>query len=62
MTRIETARVNEVIGLQIASIKEAAGRLSADSDLQELEAGISALETTIAELKYSLSGIPFKHS
>lgn len=61
MTRIETARVNEVIGFNIVAIKEAANKLNVNSDLQELEADLSALEKTIAEFRDSLAGLPFKH-
>ncbi|HEY5513344.1 MAG TPA: hypothetical protein VIK40_06855 [Geomonas sp.] len=60
MTHIETARVNEVIGLQIGIIQEAARKLNMGSELQELEADIAALEKTIADLKDSLAGISHK--
>ena len=61
MTRLETARVNEVIGSRIVAIREAANKLNVDSDLQELEADLSSLEQTIAEFRDSLAGIPYKH-
>lgn len=60
MTRIETARVNEVVGLSIGVVQEAARKLSAGGDLQELEADIAALEKTIADLKDSLAALPYK--
>lgn len=62
MTRIETARVNEVIGLQIGVIQEAAHKLSAGSELEVLETDISSLENAVAELKSSLAALPYKHS
>jgi polyhydroxyalkanoate synthesis regulator phasin len=61
MTRIETSRVNEVIGLHIGTVQEAAHKLNAGSDLQELKSEISDLEKTIAELKESLASLPYKH-
>jgi hypothetical protein len=61
MTHIETARLNEVIGLQIGTIQEAAHKLNADSDLEDLEATITQLEVAIADLKASLAGTPHRH-
>ena len=60
MTRIETARVNEVIGLQIGVIREAAAKLDSAGEIEALEADISALEKTIADLKDSLAALPYK--
>lgn len=62
MTRIETARVREVIGFNVVAIKEAAARLDVNSDLQELESDLVALEKAISELKESLAGLPYQHS
>jgi uncharacterized protein YceH (UPF0502 family) len=62
VTRIETSRVKEVLGMTVTSVKEAASRLSADSDLQELEKEVADLEKAVADLKGSLAGLPFKHS
>lgn len=61
MTHIETARINEVIGLQIGIIREEAEKLNANSDLQVIEADIAALEKAIAELKDTVAAIPHKH-
>ena len=60
MTHIETARVNEVIALQIGTIQEAAHKLQARGDLEGMETDISALEKAIADLKESLAGLPYK--
>ena len=60
MTRIETSRVNEVIGLQIGTIQEAASRLKESGEIEALEADISALEKTIADLKDTLAALPYK--
>jgi cell division protein FtsL len=61
MTHVETARINELVGLQIGAVQEEAQLLDVNSDLQELEAGISALEKRIAELKATLEAIPHDH-
>ena len=62
MTRIETARVKEVIGSSITLVKEAASKLNPDSELQEMEAELDELEKAVADLKGNLAGLPFKHS
>ena len=46
MTHIETSRVNEMLGLQIGAIREAAGRLQGD-DLEHLETILDELEKAI---------------
>lgn len=61
MTHIETDRYNEVIGLQIGTVREIAHRLSEDCDLEELEAIIAELEESIAGLKESLAAVPHSH-
>ena len=61
MTHMETARINELVGLQIGAIQEEAQKLNVDSDLQELEANIAALEKRITALKVSLEAIPHDH-
>ena len=61
MTHIETSRVNEVIGLHIGTIQEAAHKLSASSDLEQLEVDIAALEKTITDLKDSMAALPYTH-
>lgn len=60
MTHIETARFNEVIGLQIGAIKETAHKLNENYDLEELEAIIAVLDGEISALKGSLAAIPHK--
>lgn len=62
MTRIETARVKEVIGFKVMAIKEAAAKFDANLDLLELEADLAVLERSIADLKDTLAGLPYKHS
>jgi len=62
MTHLETARVNEVIGLKIGMVQEAAHKLSETGEIEQLEADISTLEKNIADLKESLAAIPYKRS
>lgn len=62
MTRIETARVKEVLELNISAVQEAAERLNAAAELQELETEVADLEKAVAELRSSVAGLPFKHS
>ena len=62
MTRIETARVKEVLGMHVSLVKEAAERLSAESDLEDLAANLAELENAVSNLRGSLTGLPFKHS
>ena len=61
MTHIETARFNEVIGLQIGAIRQITQKLSENSTLEELEAIVAELEGTVADLKESLSAVPHRH-
>jgi len=60
MTRIETSRVNEVIGINIGIVQEAARKLDAGLELEKLEERIAELEGTIADLKTSLAALPYK--
>lgn len=62
MTRIETTRVREVLGMNITEVKRAAETLNSDSDLQELERHLTELEKAVAQLRSSVGGLPFKHS
>ena len=58
MTHFETARINEVIGIQIGMVQEEAQKLKANSDLQVIEAAVAELEKAIADLKGTLAAIP----
>lgn len=60
MAHIETARVNEVIGLQIGAVQEFAEALNVDCALEELEATLGSLETAVADLKSTLKAIPHR--
>lgn len=62
MTHFETARYNEVIGLQIGAIQEVVHKLSENSDLEELEEIIAELEGAIDDLRRSLAAMPHGHS
>jgi hypothetical protein len=57
MTHIETARVNEMLGLQIGVIRDAAGKLNSD-DLETLETDIKALEKELRKLREMMAGLP----
>ena len=61
MTHIETARFNEVIGLQISAIQEIVHKLNENSELEELEAIVAKMEGMIADLKATLAAFPHKH-
>ena len=57
MTHLETARVNEILGLQIAVIRDAAGKLNG-ADLEQLAKDIGELENTIKKLREMMEGLP----
>lgn len=59
MTHIETARVNEMLALQIGVIRDAAGKLNGD-DLEALETDIGVLEKEIRKLREMLAGLPHR--
>ncbi len=61
MTHIETARVNEVLGLQIGVVREFIGRLDS-RDLEQLEKDVSELEGAVRELRELISSLPHRHS
>ncbi|HEY3309055.1 MAG TPA: hypothetical protein VGJ93_11425 [Desulfuromonadaceae bacterium] len=60
MTHYMTSRVNEMLGLQIATIQDLSRNLRAD-DLEHLERDISAMESAINELKSMLVSLPHQH-
>ncbi len=60
MTHIETARVNEVLGLQLGAVREFIGRLNSQ-DLEQLERDVTELEGALRELRVLLDSIPHKH-
>ena len=57
---IETARFNEVIGLNIGAIQEVAQKLNVNRELEEMETIIVELEEKIADLRGSLAAMPHK--
>ncbi len=60
MTHIETARVNEMLGLQIAVIKDIARNMDGD-DLEKLDMDISDLEGAILKLREMMASLPHRH-
>ena len=57
MTHIETARVNEMLELQIAAIRDAAGKLNS-TDLEQLAKDLGELEKTMEKLREMMEGLP----
>jgi phage FluMu protein gp41 len=57
MTHIETARVNEMLELQIAVIRDAAGKLNG-ADLEQLAKDLGELEKAIKSLREIMAGLP----
>ena len=57
MTHIETARVNEALGLQIGIVRDFIGRLNAQ-DLEQLDKDVAELEGAVRELRELLAGLP----
>lgn len=60
MTHIETARVNEVLGLQLGVVREFIGRLNSQ-DLEQLERDVAELEGAVRELRGLLDSLPHQH-
>ena len=60
MTRFETSRIREMIGIQIGLVQQAAKQLDPSLELEQLEQGIADLEKGIGELKENLAGLPYK--
>ncbi len=54
---METARINEVLGLKIGEIKEFAAKLEA-KDVKQLTADLAEIETAVREMKELLAGLP----
>ncbi len=59
MTHIETARVNEALGLQIGIIRDLARRLD-PQELEQLETDLTELEKATRELKGLLESLPHR--
>lgn len=62
MTRFETSRIREMIGIKIGLVQQAAQRLDPALELDQLEEGIADLEKGIGELKEILAGLPYKRA
>lgn len=59
MTHIETARVNEVLGLQLGVVREFIDRLDLQ-DLEQLEKDVTELEGALRELRELLDSLPHR--
>lgn len=60
MTHFETARVNEMLGLQIGVIKDLAQQLNGD-DLEQLEKDLILMGNSIKEARSMVEGLPHRH-
>jgi len=61
MTHLETARINEALGLQIGVVREWANHLDA-ADLEDLEADLRELDRAVKELRSLVDALPHHHS
>lgn len=60
MTRLETARINEMLDMQIGLIRDLAGHLNS-SDIEHLEEEIAEMEKAMRDLKDMVEGLPHRH-
>ena len=60
MTHFETARVNEMLGLQIGVIKDIASKLN-DDDLEQLERDLIVMGDSIKEARSMVESLPHRH-
>ncbi|GFO66691.1 hypothetical protein GMLC_02700 [Geomonas limicola] len=58
MTRLESSRVNETIGIHIGMVQQAARKLRMGDDIQTIEADLTELEKCISGLREVLSSVP----
>lgn len=58
MTRFETSRVNETIGIHIGMVQQAARKLRMGDEIQLIEADLAELEKCISALKEVLASVP----
>jgi len=61
MTHLETARINEALGLQIGVVREWAKHLDA-ADIEHLEADVRELDRAVKELQGLVNALPHQHS
>lgn len=59
MTHMETARINEMLGLQIGLIQDLARKLDTN-DLEQLEGDLAEMERAVSGLRDTLGGLPHK--
>jgi uncharacterized 2Fe-2S/4Fe-4S cluster protein (DUF4445 family) len=58
MTHYVTSRVNEMIGIQIGMVQQAARKLQMGNDIEVIEADVAELEKSISALKEILASVP----
>ena len=61
MAHFDTARINEMLGLQIGIIQEVARKLNADN-VEQLERDLENMEGAIKEIRSTLEGVPHLHA
>lgn len=60
MAHFDTARINEMLGLQIGIIQEVARKLNGDQ-VEQLERDLAEMEGAIKEIRSTLEGLPHLH-
>jgi len=60
MTHFDTARINEMLGLQLGVIKDIALKLDGD-DLEQLEINLTAMEGAVKDIRSMVEGLPHQH-
>jgi hypothetical protein len=60
MTHYNTARINEMLGLQIGMIRNIALKLDVD-DLEQMERNLTEMEGAIKDIRSMVEGLPHRH-
>lgn len=60
MTHFDTARINEMLGLQIGAIRDIALKLD-ENNLEQLEKDLVAMEDSIKDIRSMVEGLPHRH-
>jgi len=60
MTHFNTARINEMLGLQLGVIRDITLKLD-DDNMEELESNLTEMEAAIKNIRSMLEGLPHQH-
>ena len=60
MTHFNTARINEMLALQIGVIKDTALKLDVEN-MEMLERNLTALESAVTDTRSMMEGLPHRH-